>query len=38
MEANINWPVGLYGDGNSSKTIAEALISFCQNYYFVMNG
>ena len=29
LATNLDWSVNLYGDGNSSKTIAEALIKFC---------
>lgn len=29
LATNLDWSDNLYGDGNSSKTIAEALISFC---------
>jgi UDP-GlcNAc3NAcA epimerase len=29
LASNLDWSVNLYGDGNSSKTIAEALIKFC---------
>tara|TARA_A200000113_G_C8867313_1_gene355222 strand:- start:1508 stop:2596 length:1089 start_codon:yes stop_codon:yes gene_type:complete len=29
LATNLDWSVNLYGDGNSSKTIAEALVSFC---------
>jgi UDP-GlcNAc3NAcA epimerase len=29
LEVNLDWSVNLYGDGKSSKTIAEALIKFC---------
>ncbi len=28
LAANLDWSVNLYGDGNSSKTIAEALIKY----------
>lgn len=30
MNASLDWGINLYGDGNSSKTIAEALRNFCR--------
>ena len=29
LASNLDWSINLYGDGNSSKTIAEILIKFC---------
>ena len=29
LAANLDWTLNLYGDGNSSQTIAEALMKFC---------
>jgi UDP-GlcNAc3NAcA epimerase len=30
LAANLDWSLNFYGDGNSSKTIAEALRNFCR--------
>jgi UDP-GlcNAc3NAcA epimerase len=29
LATSLDWSINLYGDGNSSKTIADALIKFC---------